>query len=185
MCVQQLPDGVYAASLTPLHTEGSIAQDVLITHIRWLMASGCRGVVLMGTTGEANSLTTRERMVALDAVVESGIPANRLMIGTGCCTIADTVMLTRHALHHGVGGILMLPPFYYKNVQDEGLFNFFDQVIQKTGTEALHMYLYHFPQMTAVPFTEGLLRRLLKTYPDTIVGMKDSSGDWAHMQRTR
>ena len=178
----RLPDGVYAASLTPQHDDLSVNYERLVAHGRWLLDNGCDGIVLFGTTGEANSFTVAERMAALDAVVDAGLPAHRLLVGTGCCAVPDTVTLTRHAVTKGVGGVLVLPPFYYKNVPDEGVFAAFDRVIQQVGEAKLQVYLYHFPQMSTVPFSDALVERLLSAYPDTIVGMKDSTGDWSHMK---
>ena len=129
----RLPDGVYAASLTPQHENLSVDHAALVEHARWLLDNGCDGILLLGTTGEANSFDVAERMDILDAVLEAGLPAHRLLVGTGCCAVPDTVTLTRHAASRGVGGVLMLPPFYYKNVHDEGVFAVFDQVIQQTG----------------------------------------------------
>lgn len=182
MTTTALPDGVYAASLTPQHDDLSINQERLVAHGRWLLDNGCDGIVLFGTTGEANSFTVAERMAALDAVVDAGIPAHRLLVGTGCCAVPDTVTLTQHAVEHGAGGVLVLPPFYYKNVPDEGVFAAFDRVIQQVGEARLQVYLYHFPQLSTVPFSDAVIERLLSAYPDTIVGMKDSTGDWRHMK---
>lgn len=179
----RLAGGVYAASLTPMHADLSVAHSVLVRHCRWLLENGCSGIVLLGTTGEANSLCARERMLLLDAVLAEGVPSSRIMVGTGCCSVPETVTLTRHALQGGVSNVLMLPPYYYKGVSDEGLFTAFDQVIQAVGSEALQIYLYHFPQMTSVPFSDALIARLKDAYPKTIAGMKDSSGDVRHMAR--
>ena len=182
MTTTALPDGVYAASLTPQHDDLSVDHERLVAHGRWLLDNGCDGIVLFGTTGEANSFSVAERMAALDAVVDAGIPAHRLLVGTGCCAVPDTVTLTRHAVEHGAGGVLVLPPFYYKNVPDDGVFAAFDRVIQQVGEARLQIYLYHFPQMSTVPFSDAVIERLLSAYPDTIVGMKDSTGDWMHMK---
>jgi 4-hydroxy-tetrahydrodipicolinate synthase len=179
-----LPDGVYAASLTPLHDDLRIDHETLATHAHWLLANGCDGLVLLGTTGEANSFSVAERMALLDGMIEAGLPPGRLMVGTGCCAVPDTVALTQHAVAHGVGGVLVLPPFYYKNVSDEGVFAAFDQVIQQVGEAALQIYLYHFPKMSGVAFSPALIERLRHRYPHTVVGMKDSSGDVEHMKRT-
>ncbi len=181
--MMRLSGGVYAASLTPMHADLSVAHSALVRHCRWLLNNGCDGIVLLGTTGEANSLCTAERMALLDAVLAAGLPASRIMVGTGCCSVPETITLTRHALAGGVCNALMLPPFYYKRIPDEGVFAAFDQVIQAIGSEALQVYLYHFPQMTSVPFTDALIARLMDAFPRTIVGMKDSSGDFGHMAR--
>lgn len=178
----QLPHGVFAASLTPQSKDLSVNYEKLIAHCQWLLAHGCNGIAVLGTTGEANSFSVQERMEILDVLVEAGIPPQVLLVGTGCCAIPDTVALTTHALRHGVGGVLVLPPFYYKNVSDEGIFHAFNQLIQQVGDSSLHIYLYHFPQMTGVPFSYDLVQRLITRYPDTITGMKDSSGDWNNMK---
>lgn len=160
----------------------TIDHERLIAHCQWLLGNGCDGIAFMGTTGEANSLSVAERMIALDAVIEAGIAPEQLMVGTGCCALPDTLALTRHALAQGVGGMLMLPPFYYKGVSEEGVFAAFDATIQRVGQEDLRIYLYHFPQMSAVPFSHALIERLLKRYPDVIAGIKDSSGDFENMR---
>jgi 4-hydroxy-tetrahydrodipicolinate synthase len=179
---ETLPNGVFAAALTPLRADLSIDHDAFADHCRWLLTHGCDGIAPMGTTGEANSFSVAERIEALDRLIAAGLPAHRLLAGTGCCALADTVALTRHALAHGVGGVLMLPPFYYKNVSDDGLYAAFDQAIQRVGDARLRVYLYHFPQMSGVPLSHALIGRLLKNFPGTVVGMKDSSGDWNNMK---
>lgn len=179
-----LPDGVFAAALTPLRSDLSIDHAGFATHCRWLLANGCDGVAPMGTTGEANSFSVAERIEALDRLLDAGIPAERLLVGTGCAAVPDTVVLTRHAIAHGVGGVLVLPPFYYKNVSDDGLFAAFDQIIQRVASDRLRLYLYHFPQMTGVPFSHALIGRLVERYPKTVVGIKDSGNDWNNMKTT-
>jgi 4-hydroxy-tetrahydrodipicolinate synthase len=179
-----LPDGVFAAALTPLRRDLSIDHAAFAAHCRWLLDNGCDGVAPMGTTGEANSFSVSERLEAIDRLTAAGIPPERLMIGTGCSAIPDTVVLTRHAIAHGAAGVLVLPPFYYKNVSDDGLFAVFDQVIQQVASDRLRLYLYHFPQMSGVPLSHALIERLVKRYPDAVVGMKDSSGDWNNMKTT-
>jgi 4-hydroxy-tetrahydrodipicolinate synthase len=179
-----LPDGVFAAALTPLRSDFSIDHAAFAAHCRWLLDNGCDGVAPMGTTGEANSFSVAERIEALDRLIASGIPPRRLLVGTGCAAIPDTVALTRHAVAHGVGGVLVLPPFYYKGVSDDGLFAAFDQIIQRVASDSLRLYLYHFPQMSGVPLSHALMKRLVERYPKAVVGMKDSSGDWNNMKTT-
>ncbi|MFH1943684.1 MAG: dihydrodipicolinate synthase family protein [bacterium] len=176
------PKGVYAASLTPMKKDLSVDHDRLAAHCRWLLQNGCDGLVILGTTGEANSLSVTERIDLIETLVESGLPAHRLIVGTGCCAVPDTQTLTEHALRCGVGGVLILPPFYYKRVTDDGLFAVFDKVIQHAGNSRLKIYLYHFPQMSGIPFSDTLIERFLSVYPGTIAGIKDSSGDWNHMK---
>jgi 4-hydroxy-tetrahydrodipicolinate synthase len=177
-----LPMGVLTAVLTPLREDFGIDHPAFAEHCRWLLANGCDGVAPMGTTGEANSFSVGERFEALERLLAAGIPRDRMVIGTGCSAVPDTVALTRHALDNGVVDTLMLPPFYYKNVGDDGVYAAFDQVIQRIGDKRLKIYLYHFPQMSGVPITHTLIEKLLKKYPDTVVGVKDSSGDWDNMK---
>jgi len=178
----QLPQGVYAAGLSPLPENLSVAHGGLLHHYRWLLANGCTGIVFMGTTGEANSFSVRERIEALESLIDGGIPAHLLMVGTGCCALTDTVTLTSHAVRLGVGGVLMLPPFYYKEVSDEGIFRSFEQVIKRIDGGDLRIYLYHFPQMSQVPFSHDLIARLMQVFPGVFKGVKDSSGDWQNMK---
>ena len=174
--------GVFPATLTPMRDDLSVNSELLVKHCKWLLENGADGITVSGTTGEANSLSVAEKMIMLDDLVAGGISPEKLIVGTGCCAFPDTVALTRHALKHGVSGILMLPPFYYKGVSDAGLFNSFEQVIQRVGDENLRIYLYHFPRMSATPISMQLIERLLKHYPHQIAGVKDSSGDWENMK---
>ncbi|MDH3494834.1 MAG: dihydrodipicolinate synthase family protein, partial [Acidobacteriota bacterium] len=145
-----LPNGVFTACLTPLKKDLSVDFDALTAHCKWLLSKGGDGILLLGTTGEANSFTVEERLEIMDKVIEAGIPGNRLLMGTGCCAYPDTARLTKHAVERGAGGILMLPPFYYKQVDDAGLARYFDLVINAVNDERLRIYLYHFPQMSAI-----------------------------------
>ena len=133
---------------------------------------------MFGTNSEANSMSAKERMTLLDALVASGIDPSRMMPGTGCCSLTETIELTAHAVKHGCAGLLMLPPFYYKNISEEGLYRYFSEVVQRVGDTRLKIYLYHIPPVAIVRFTPNLVERLLKVYPTAIAGMKDSSGDW-------
>jgi len=173
--------GVLSPVITPFGEDLSPDADRLIRHCRWLLSQNC-GLAVFGTNSEANSLSVDERMELLDRLVEEGLPPERMMPGTGCCAITDSVRLTKHAVSKGVGGVLMLPPFYYKNVSDEGIFRNFAEIIERVGDSRLKIYLYHFPQMSQVPFGLDLIGRLLTAYPDTVVGIKDSSGDQANLE---
>lgn len=181
-----MPDrlaGIIAASLTPLDAAHAIDHAALAAHLQRLLGDGCDAVALFGTTGEAPSFGVDERRAALDAVVASGVPAGRLLVGTGCCALPEAATLTRHALTAGAGGVLVLPPFYFKDVSDDGLFAFFDGLVQTVGDERLRLYLYHFPRMSGVPISAALIERLRARYPRAVVGLKDSSGDAAHLHR--
>lgn len=173
--------GVYAAALTPVTADMDPDIGLMAAHCRWLLDHGCDGLAILGTTGEANSFGLKERIGILNGLAEAGIPGDTLMPGTGACALPDAIALTRVALDNGAGGVLMLPPFYYKNPSDDGLFAAYSEVIQKIGDARLRLCLYHFPQMSGVPIPFSLIERLLKAYPATVVGMKDSSGDLGNM----
>lgn len=168
--------GVFAAALTPMKKDLSPDHAAFAGHCRWLLGNGCDGLGILGTTGEANSFGLGERTEILERLAEAGVPGRKLMPGTGACALPEAIQLTRRAVENGAGGVLMLPPFYYKNVSDEGLFAFFAEVIERVGDRRLKVYLYHFPQMSGVPITFKLIETLLKRYPDVVRGMKDSSG---------
>ena len=171
------PEGVLAAVLTPMDDGLAPDHPAFSAHCHRLLAAGCHGLSVFGTTGEANSLSVGERLAALEALLEGGVPAGVLLPGTGSCALTDTVRLSRAMLEAGTSGVLVLPPFYYKGVGDEGLFRFFAEVIERIGDERLRLYLYHIPQMTGVELGLPLISRLIDAYPDTIAGTKDSSGD--------
>ena len=171
------PRGVLAPVLTPFHSDLSPDARRLARHCRWLLAHGCAALVPFGTTSEANSLSVEERESLLDAILEDGVPAGRLLPGTGACSLTDAVRLTTQAVRRGCAGALMLPPFYYKAVSEDGLFRFFAEVIERVGDSRLRVYLYHFPQIAQVSFSPKLVERIVRAYPRTVVGMKDSSGD--------
>ncbi|MBI4185142.1 MAG: dihydrodipicolinate synthase family protein [Proteobacteria bacterium] len=174
--------GINAAVLTPLKDDLSPDHTMLVRHCRWLLDNGCDGLGILGTTGEANSFSMRERIDIIEAVVKADVPTDRLMPGTGCCSLTESVTLTRVALEAGCKGVLMLPPFYYKNVSDDGLFAYFSTVIERVADPKARVYLYHFPQMSAVPFSHDLIERLLRAFPGVVRGVKDSSGDVANMK---
>ncbi len=171
--------GVNAAALTAMKDDLSVDLQRSAGHAKWLLANGCNGLAVLGTTSEANSLGIDERTAFLEGMVAAGIPAARMMPGTGTTAITDTVKLTRHAEAQGCRAALLLPPFYYKNPSEDGLFAYFSEVIQRVGGD-IKIYLYHFPAQSAIPFTVPLIARLLKAYPGKVKGLKDSSGDYVN-----
>jgi 4-hydroxy-tetrahydrodipicolinate synthase len=173
--------GVLAPVLTPFKADLSPDGQRFIAHCKWLLSQNC-GLAVFGTNSEANSLSVEERLSLLDALIEAGIDPRVMMPGTGCCAITDSVKLTAHAVKRGCAGVLMLPPFYYKGVSDEGLFRNFAEIIERVGDARLRVYLYHIPPVSQVPITLGLIERLLKAYPGTVAGLKDSSGDWSNTE---
>jgi 4-hydroxy-tetrahydrodipicolinate synthase len=174
------PSGVYAAALTPLNAALEPDPVLFVQHCRWLLDNGCDGLAPLGTTGEANSLSVAQRIALIEAAAGSGIPMAKFIPGSGSCSLADAVTVTRAAVKAGAAGALLLPPFYYKNPTEDGLFAFFSEVIERVGDARLRVYLYHFPQLSTVPITTQLIARLMKAYPGTIAGLKDSSGDWSN-----
>jgi 4-hydroxy-tetrahydrodipicolinate synthase len=170
--------GIWAPALMPLDPDLRPDGARAIEHLHWLLETGCHGIALFGTTSEATSFSVAERMAILDQVLAAGIPGDSLMVGSGCCALTDTLDLTRQATRAGCS-VLMLPPFYYKDVSDEGLYAAYAEVIERLGEADLKIYFYHFPKLSCVPITHAVIERLLKAYPTVIKGLKDSSGDAA------
>jgi len=175
--------GVLAPVLTPF--DAALKPDAarFLRLCRWLVAQDC-GLAMFGTNSEGNSLSVDERIELLRQAVAAGVPAARMLPGTGSCSLADAVRLTRCAVDHGCAGVLALPPFYYKSVTDDGLFAFFSEMIERVGDSGLRLYLYHIPPVAQVGFSHALVERLLKRYPGTVAGMKDTGGDWDYTART-
>ena len=173
--------GVLSPVVTPFMKNLSPDPDRFVRHCRWLLSNGV-GLAIFGTNSEGNSLAVDEKMELLDHLVENGVDPARMMPGTGCSALTDSVRLTAHAAKRGCAGVLMLPPFYYKGVSDEGLFRNFAEVIERVGDSRLRMYLYNIPPVSQVAITVPLIERLLKEYPGTVAGAKDSSGDWNNTQ---
>jgi 4-hydroxy-tetrahydrodipicolinate synthase len=173
-------NGVLVPVLTPFTPSGDPDSGRFVAFCRWLLDQGAGGLSVFGTTSEANSTSGAERMALLDRLIEAGIPAQKLMPGTGACSMTEAASLVSHAVGHGCGGVLMLPPFYYKGVPDDGIFAFVSGVIDKVASPALRVYLYHIPPVAQVGFSLDLVGRFIAAYPETVVGLKDSSGDWSN-----
>ena len=169
--------GVLCPVITPFKDNLSPDPKRLIRQCLWLLSQNV-GLAVFGTNSEANSLSLAEKMMLLEQLVDAGIDTKRLMPGTGCCALTETVELTAHAVRLGCAGALMLPPFYYKDVSDDGLYASFAEVIERVGDSSLRIYLYHIPPVSQVSISLDLIERLVKAYPDIVVGIKDSSGDW-------
>jgi 4-hydroxy-tetrahydrodipicolinate synthase len=169
--------GVNAAVLTAMNADLSLDLDRMAAHCRWLLANGCNGLAVLGTTGEANSLGIQERIELLEGLIARGIPAAKMLPGTGTTALTDTVLLTKKAESLGCRGVLLLPPFYYKNPSDDGLLAYFNEIAQRVGG-AISLYLYNFPQQSAIPFSVEFIARLLKANPGKYRGIKDSSGSY-------
>ena len=174
--------GVLPAVLTPfdanLEPDGARLASLCLS----LLDEGCDGLLVFGTTGQGNSLTVAERRDLIEDLVKAGVPAGRLMVGAGACAVGDAVALSRAALEAGAGAVLLLPPFYYKEPSVDGLLAFYTDVIDKVGSEKLRVYLYHIPPVSHVGLPFELVERLMKLFPTTVVGLKDSAGDWNHTE---
>jgi 4-hydroxy-tetrahydrodipicolinate synthase len=173
--------GVLAPVVTPFNRDLGTNADRLIEHCRWLLSKKV-GLAVFGTNSEANSMSVGEKIELLDRLIDAGVQAARMMPGTGACALTDTVELTRHTVKKACGGVLMLPPFYYKTISDSGLFRYIAEVIERTGSDRLRIYLYHIPPIAQVGYSPALIERLVRQYPQTVVGIKDSSGDWSNTQ---
>lgn len=180
MTTELHPRGVYCAALTPVDADLRPDHEHFVAHCRRLVAEGC-GVALLGTTGEANSFSTGERKALLEAALEGGLRPAQLLPGTGVNALTETVELTRHALSVGVTSVVMLPPSYYKEVSEDGLFAAYAETIERVGDERLRVVLYHIPQVSAIPIPFGLIERLRARYPRNVVGIKDSAGKLENM----
>ncbi|WP_232480733.1 dihydrodipicolinate synthase family protein [Roseomonas sp. KE2513] len=176
------PRGVFCAALTPVTADLSPDHDRFTAHCQRLLQEGCDGIALLGTTGEANSFSTAERQGLLEATVAAGIAPDRLLPGTGVAALTETVALTRHALSLDVTTVVMLPPFYYKGVSDDGVFASYAEVIERVADPRLRVVLYHIPQFSAVPITFPVIERLRDRFPGTFTGIKDSAGEISHME---
>lgn len=174
--------GVLVPVATPFTADLAPDKGKFIALCKAFLAQGAAGLAIFGTTSEANSISGDERMRLLEQLVASGVPAEKLMPGTGGCSITEAVVLTRHAVRQGCGGVLLLPPFFYKGVSDDGIFAFVERIIQDVSEDGLKIYLYHIPPMAQVGFSVELVGRLHGAYPDTVVGLKDSSGDWSNTE---
>lgn len=174
--------GVHCAVATPVTSDGAIATELFLAHCRALLEEGCHGLAPMGTTGEANNFGMSERMELLDTMIARGIDPSVLIPGTAALSVSDTITLTTHAAKAGTKGALLLPPFYYKEPDDEGLYRFYSRVIEGVGNDHLRLVLYHIPQISFVPITHDLIDRLMTAFPGIVCGIKDSSGNLENMQ---
>jgi 4-hydroxy-tetrahydrodipicolinate synthase len=172
--------GVCSAVLTPLDADLRPDAARAVRFYRALLNEGCDALNILGTTGEANSVALRDRLVFMEAIATAGLPMERLMIGTGSSSVHEAIELTRAAVQFGFGGTLVLPPFYYKNVSDDGVLAYFAAICDRVDDDRARIYLYHFPQMSAMPFGLPLIARLVAAYGERIAGLKDSSGDLAY-----
>ncbi|GAB2486067.1 dihydrodipicolinate synthase family protein [Comamonas humi] len=173
---------VFAPALTPFKADLSVDTPAFIAFCRWLVSQGA-GLAVFGTNSEANSLGLQEKIGLLEQLAEAGLPTEAMVPGTGLCALPETIALTRRAVELGCAGTLTLPPFYFKPASDDGLLDYYARLIDGVASDRLKLYLYHIPQFTGVPISCALIERLIRAYPTTVVGIKDSSGDWANTER--
>lgn len=178
--VDQALTGAFAPVVTPFHADLTPDAPRFLAHCEWLLSHGV-GLAPFGTNSEANSLGTQERIGLLDHLIDAGLDTRRMLPGTGCCSLPETVTLTRHAVERGCAGVLMLPPFFYKGITDDGLYSYYARVIDAVADARLRLYLYHIPALSGVPITLPVIERLIRDFPGIVVGIKDSSGDWQNL----
>jgi len=174
--------GLWCAMLTPLDASGGVDHGLLVAHARSLLRQGVDGVAPFGTTGEGQSFSMGEREAGVDALLAAGIPGGRVVAATGCAALPETIALTRHGVRSGCAACLVLPPFFWKDATDDGLFTWYEQVIEAVGDSRLRIYLYHIPQVSGTPLSVTLVARLAAAFPGVIAGVKDSAGDWANTE---
>jgi len=177
-------NGVYSAALTPINEDLSINKKLYLEHCQYLMKQGHDGLAIFGTTGEANSFSIKEKCKAIDFLLSNNIDPQLLIPGTGSSSVEDAIQLTKFAEKHKTRAVLLQPPFYYKNVSDEGILNYFRKIIESVGSSDFHYLLYNIPQTTSVEINFNIIETLLKLYPNNIVGIKDSSGNTDSMLKT-
>lgn len=176
------PRGVIAPILTPFENDGAIARDLWVSHAKWVLDQGAHYLSPFGTTGEALSISIRERLEGLEWLLEAGIPAGRLMPGTGVTALQETAELTAHAVSRGCAAVMVLPPFFFPAAGEEGQLRYFSELIERIASPALRIVLYHIPQNTGIAVSPALTARLNRAFPDTVIAYKDSGGDFANTQ---
>lgn len=179
--MEQTLRGVFAAVLTPYTADLAVDFDLLGRHCRRLLDEGLHGVSLFGTTGEGPALDAAERRTGLEAVLAAGVPASKILPATGAASLMETVALSRHALGLGCTNLLVMPPFFFKGIDDEGAYTYFAEVVTRTGSDAARYYLYNFPAITDVWINRPVVARLRQRFGAAIAGVKDSSGDWDYV----
>jgi 4-hydroxy-tetrahydrodipicolinate synthase len=172
--------GMWCAMLTPLDATGGVDHGMLVAHARSMLGRGVDGVAPFGTTGEGQSFSVVERQAGIDALLAGGIPSARVVAATGCAALPETVTLTRHGVASGCAACLVLPPFFWKDATDDGLFAWYAQVIEAVGDTRLRLFLYHVPQVSGTPLSVDLIARLAAAFPGIVAGVKDSAGNWDH-----
>ena len=177
------PGGVWCATLTPLDVDGRTDHDRLVAHVRRLLAAGVDGIALFGTTGEGQSFSVAERLAGLEALLDAGVDPMRIIAGTGCAALPETIELTRHAVACGCAGALVLPPFFFKDVGDDGVYASYARIVDRVADARLRLFLYHIPQVTGVPIGDAAIARLAEQYPSVLAGVKDSECNLEHSLR--
>ena len=175
--------GVITPILTPFNDDLNLAPDLYVSHAHWLLDQGIHYISPFGTTGEALSVSLKERMEALDILIKGGIDPGVLMPGTGLCNLEETMTLCRHAMDYGCAAVMTLPPFFYKNASDDGLYAYFVQLIETMNRDDLKICMYHIPPLAGIGFTPDLAGRLARNFPEIIVAYKDSSGDFENTKK--
>ena len=177
-CETEIYSGMFPALLIPMNPDYSVDTDALVDHINDLFNNGCKGAAIFGTTGEAASYSLQEKQTVLKALIDKGIPPKRLIVGVGHSSMSDTVAMVRTAMSYNVLAVLWHPPYYFKNLSEDGVVAFYKESIEKVDDPRLKVILYNFPLCTGVPMTQNIIQRLCDLFPQNILGVKDSSFDY-------
>lgn len=169
--------GISTALLTPFHSDGSLNLPLFCEHANWVLRNGANGVTPFGTTGEGASIAFDERAGAISALIESGVAAEKMTLGLCGSAIGDVVAQVQQGVGFGITGFLLVPPFYFKGLDDAGLFDWHAQLFEASDPRA-RFILYHIPQVTQVALSFDLVTRLRAAFPDRILAIKDSAGQW-------
>lgn len=172
--------GLWCAMLTPIGPDGGVDHSRFVRHANALLAHGVDGVAPFGTTGEGQSFSVKERADGLAALLAGRIPPERLVAATGCAALTDTIALTRDSVRAGCAGCLVLPPFFFKDMSDDGLYAWYARVIEAVADPRLRVFLYHIPQVSGVALSVDLVARLASAFPGVVAGVKDSEGNWSN-----
>ena len=172
--------GIYTASLTPLTSSYEPNLPALVSHVEQLFESGSDGVAILGSTGEANSLTIEQRLDIISYCGKTLAP-ERLMMGTGSCALQDAIRLTQASIEAGVFSVLVIPPFYYKPQSDESVIRYYSELISSVDDSRLRIIFYNFPKLSGYNFSTEILQEFKERFGDIAAGIKDSSGNWENM----
>jgi 4-hydroxy-tetrahydrodipicolinate synthase len=173
------PRWACCATVTPIDADGAVDDGALSEHLGWMMAGGIDGIALFGTCGEGPSFSAAARLAATERLLRAGFDPGRLILGIGSASIPEMAGLARAAGELGLAAVLATPPFFYREVEEEGVYQAYARLIEMSGAAAPPLLLYHIPSVAGIALSPALVARLLTDFPERIRGVKDSGADWA------